>query len=92
MLQWSRRNASPNRKVIAHCLKITRANSIQLRRNYAKEIKQRKPEGRFVGYPNNRAKTRKAVKRLHWKNQSRYSKLESEFFRTEYLPVTCYNV
>ena len=52
------------RKIIAHCLKIARANSLQLRRTYAKEIKQRKLECRFGGHPNNRAKARKAVKRL----------------------------
>ena len=52
------------RKIIAHCLKIARANSLQLRRTYAKEIKQRKLECRFAGHPNNRAKARNAVKRL----------------------------
>jgi IS5 family transposase len=52
------------RKIIVHCLKIVRANSIQLRRTYAKEIKQRKLECRFAGHPKNLAKARKAVKRL----------------------------
>lgn len=52
------------RKIIVQCLKIARANSIQLRRTYAKEIKQRKLECRFAGHPKNRAKARKAVKRL----------------------------
>lgn len=52
------------RKIIAHCLKIAKANGIQLRRTYAKEIKQRKLECRFSGHPKNRAKARKAVKRL----------------------------
>ena len=52
------------RKIIVHCLKIACANSIQLRRTYAKEIKQRKLECRFAGHPKNLAKARKAVKRL----------------------------
>ncbi len=52
------------RKIIVHCLKLARANSIQLRRTYAKEIKQRKLECRFAGHPKNRTKARKAVKRL----------------------------
>lgn len=52
------------RKIIVHCLKIAKANGIQLRRTYAKEIKQRKLECRFSGHPKNRAKARKAVKRL----------------------------
>jgi transposase, IS5 family len=52
------------RKIIVHCLKIARANSIPLRRTYAKEIKQRKLECRFAGHPKNRANARKAVKRL----------------------------
>ena len=52
------------RKIIVHCLKIARANSIQLRRTYAKEIKQRKLECRFAGHPKNRVTARKAVKRL----------------------------
>ncbi len=42
-----------------HCLKTARANSLQLRRTYAKEIKQRKLECRFAGHPKNRAKARK---------------------------------
>ena len=52
------------RKIIVHCLKIAKANGIQLWRTYAKEIKQRKLECRFSGHPKNRAKARKAVKRL----------------------------
>lgn len=52
------------RKIIVHCLKIARANRIQLRRTYAKEVKQRKLECRFSGHPKNRIKARKAVKRL----------------------------
>jgi IS5 family transposase len=52
------------RKMIVQCLKLARVNSIQLRRTYAKEIKQRKLECRFSGHPQNRAKARKAVKRL----------------------------
>lgn len=52
------------RKIIVHCVKIARANSIQLRRTYAKDIKQRKLECRFAGHPKNLSKARKAVKRL----------------------------
>lgn len=52
------------RKIIVHCLKIAKRNGIRLRRTYAKEIKQRKLECRFAGHPRNRAKARKAVKRL----------------------------
>lgn len=52
------------RKIIAHCLKIARANSIQLRRTYAKKVKQRKLECRFSGHPKNRVKARKVVKYL----------------------------
>lgn len=52
------------RKIIVHCLKIARVNNIPLRRTYVKEIKQRKLECRFAGHPKNRAKARKAVKRL----------------------------
>ena len=52
------------RKIIVHCLKLARAHNIKLRRSYAKEIKQRKLECRFAGHPGNRAKARKAVKRL----------------------------
>ena len=57
-------DAKPYRKIIVHCLKIAKANGIQLRRTYAKEIKQRKLECRFSGHPKNRARARKAVKRL----------------------------
>jgi IS5 family transposase len=52
------------RKIIVRCLKIAKANGIQFRRTYAKEIKQRKLKCRFAGHPKNRAKARKAVKRL----------------------------
>lgn len=52
------------RKVIVYCLKLAKAEGIKLRRSYAKEIKQRKLECRFAGHPKNRAKARKAVKRL----------------------------
>jgi len=52
------------RKIIVHCLKIAKVNGLQLRRTYAKEIKQRKLECHFAGHPNNRAKARKAVKHL----------------------------
>lgn len=52
------------RKIIVRCLKLARKHGIQLRRTYAKEIKQRKLECRFAGHPRNRAKARKAVKRL----------------------------
>jgi IS5 family transposase len=52
------------RKIIVRCLKLARKGGIKLRRSYAKEIKQRKLECRFAGHPRNRAKARKAVKRL----------------------------
>ena len=52
------------RKIIVYCLKLARKENIKLRRSYAKEIKQRKLECRFAGHPRNRAKARKAVKRL----------------------------
>lgn len=52
------------RKIIALCLKLARKEGIKLRRSYAKEIKKRKLECRFAGHPKNRAKARKAVKRL----------------------------
>jgi IS5 family transposase len=52
------------RKIIVHCLKLAKAHDIKLRRSYAKEIKLRKLECRFAGQPRNRAKARKAVKRL----------------------------
>lgn len=52
------------RKIIVRCLKLARKHGIPLRRTYAKEIKQRKLECRFAGQPRNRAKARKAVKRL----------------------------
>ena len=52
------------RKIIVYCLKLARKENIKLRRSYAKEIKQRKLECRFAGHPRNRAKVRKAVKRL----------------------------
>ncbi len=52
------------RKIIVRCLKLARKEGIKLRRSYAKEIKQRKLECRFAGHPRNRAKARKAVKRL----------------------------
>jgi len=52
------------RKIIVHCLKLAKEHDIKLRRSYAKEIKQRKLECRFSGHPRNRAKARKAVKRL----------------------------
>lgn len=52
------------RKIIVHCLKLAKAHDIKLRRSYAKEIKRRKLECRFAGQPRNRAKARKAVKRL----------------------------
>lgn len=52
------------RKIIVRCLKLAKAASIKLRRSYAKEIKQRKLECRFAGHPKNRAKARKAIKRL----------------------------
>ena len=52
------------RKIIVRCLKLARLHGIQLRRTYAKEIKQRKLECRFAGHPRNKAKARKAVKRL----------------------------
>ena len=52
------------RKIIARCLKLSRKEGIKLRRSYAKEIKQRKLECRFAGHPRNRAKARKAIKRL----------------------------
>ena len=52
------------RKIIVRCLKLSRKEGIKLRRSYAKEIKQRKLECRFAGHPRNRAKARKAVKRL----------------------------
>lgn len=52
------------RKIIARCLKIARSNNIKLRRTYAKEIKALKLVCRFAGHPRNRAKARKAVKRL----------------------------
>lgn len=52
------------RKIIVRCLKLAKAHSIKLRRSYAKEIKQRKLECRFAGHPKNRAKARKAIKRL----------------------------
>jgi IS5 family transposase len=52
------------RKIIVRCLKIAQANNIQLRRTYAKEIKALKLICRFAGHPKNRAKARKAVKRL----------------------------
>lgn len=52
------------RKIIVHCLKLSKVDDIKLRRSYAKEIKQRKLECRFSGHPRNRAKARKAVKRL----------------------------
>lgn len=57
-------DAKLNRKIIVHCLKVAKANRIQMRRTYVKEIKQRKLKGRFSGYPKNRAKARKAVRRL----------------------------
>lgn len=52
------------RKIIVHCLKLAKVHDIKLRRSYAKEIKLRKLECRFAGQPRNRAKARKAVKRL----------------------------
>lgn len=52
------------RKIIVCCLKLAKSNGIKLRRTYAKEIKQRKLECRFSGHPRNKAKARKAVKRL----------------------------
>ena len=52
------------RKIIVQCLKLAKVHDIKLRRSYAKEIKQRKLECRFSGHPRNRAKARKAVKRL----------------------------
>ena len=52
------------RKIIVRCLKLAKSHGIQLRRTYAKEIKKRKLECRFAGHPRNKAKARKAVKRL----------------------------
>lgn len=52
------------RKIIARCLAIARSNNIALRRSYHKEIKALKLVCRFSGHPRNRAKARKAVKRL----------------------------
>lgn len=52
------------RKIIVRCLKMARSNNIKLRRTYAKEIKALKLVCRFAGHPRNRAKARKAVKRL----------------------------
>jgi len=52
------------RKIIVRCLKLAKKHGIKLRRTYAKEIKQRKLECRFAGHPRNRAKARRAVKRL----------------------------
>ena len=52
------------RKMVVRCLKLARKEGIKLRRSYGKEIKQRKLECRFAGHPKNRAKARKAVKRL----------------------------
>lgn len=53
------------RKIIAHCLTLAHRHKIALRRTYAKEIKQIKLHCRFAGHPKNRAKARKAVKRLN---------------------------
>ena len=52
------------RKIIVRCLKLAQSEGVKLRRSYAKEIKKRKLECRFAGHPKNRAKARKAVKRL----------------------------
>ena len=57
-------DAKPYRKIIVSCLEIARANSIQLRRTYAKEVKRQKLECRFSGPPKNLVKARKAGKRL----------------------------
>nr|WP_272998052.1 MULTISPECIES: IS5 family transposase [Gammaproteobacteria] len=52
------------RKIIVRCKKIAKRSGIKQRRSYAKEIKQHKLACRFSGHPRNRAKARKAVKRL----------------------------
>ena len=52
------------RKIIVRCLKLAWANTIKLRRSYAKEIKALKLVCRFSSHPRNRIKSRKAVKRL----------------------------
>src|SRR5690606_7875066 len=52
------------RKIIVRCLKLARQHKIALRRTYAKEIKQLKLQCRFAGHPKNRARARKAIKRL----------------------------
>lgn len=52
------------RKIIVQCLKTAKAHGIPLRRTYAKEVKQCKLVCRFAGHPKNKAKARKAVKRL----------------------------
>lgn len=46
------------------CLKIAKTHQLPLRRTYAKELKALKLICRFAGHPKNRAKARKAVKRL----------------------------
>jgi IS5 family transposase len=52
------------RKIIVRCLRIAKTHQLSLRRTYAKEIKALTLICRFAGHPKNRAKARKAVKRL----------------------------
>jgi IS5 family transposase len=57
-------------KVIDHCKRIAREESIKLKRTYSREIKNLKHQLRFARKPKNLKKLRKAQKRLHriaWK-------------------------